>query len=276
MNVKAIAKILCTVLSLMIVFGAFGVNAYASQTENAPSSTVQQAKNGWVKKGERRMYFVNGKPVKSKLKKIKKYTYYFNKKGYAVEGKSVTVKNKTFYLSDKGHLRAYKKKNKFYHSDRTKMTTAEAEDWKARMNAEEIVAKITTKKMTKSQKLRACFNWVMKKPYITYRKFRPTDYWPATYANDHFTKRGGDCHADAGAFAYLAAAVGYKNVYVCNDSNGIRAQGHAWTEIDGRVYDPLFAQAKSFSKNYNVSYGTYSLRPILHINMDYNKQRPAK
>ena len=64
MNEKAIAKILCTVLSLMIVFGAFGVNAYASQTENAPSSTVQQAKNGWVKKGERRMYFVNGKPVK--------------------------------------------------------------------------------------------------------------------------------------------------------------------------------------------------------------------
>ncbi len=34
--------------------------------------------------------------------------------------------------------------------------------------------------------------------------------WPATFANDHFLHHNGDCVSDAGAFAYLAKAIGYK------------------------------------------------------------------
>lgn len=85
------------------------------------------------------------------------------------------------------------------------------------------------------------------------------------YANDHFKRTGGDCHADGCAFAYLARAIGYKDVYACLDVGPKGTNGHCWTEIGGKVYDPLFAQAKSFSKNYDVPYGVYKLPPIIRI-----------
>lgn len=31
--------------------------------------------------------------------------------------------------------------------------------------------------------------------------------------------------------------------------------------IDGRLYDPLFAEAKSFSKNYDADYTDYRIHP---------------
>lgn len=273
-------RLFSALLALLMIFSAADIAAYAETSDSGQTTSAtgeKQVKKGWqVNKNGKRSYYVKGKPVKNKVKKIKNYRYYFNKKGHVVEGKTVKFNKKTYYLSNKGHVRAFKKKGKYYFPDSTKMTKAQSEDWKARLNAEKIAEEITNDSMTKKEKLRKCFDWVMAKPYITYRKFSPTAYWPATYANDHFTRAGGDCHADAAAFAYLAAAIGYKNVYVCNDATGTRDQGHAWTEINGKVYDPLFAQAKSFSKNYGVSYGTYILRPILHINMDYNDERPKK
>jgi len=38
---------------------------------------------------------------------------------------------------------------------------------------------------------------------------------------------------------------------------------HAWCEINGYVYDPLFAEAKSYSKYYGATYGSYGLYPVL-------------
>ena len=67
---------------------------------------------------------------------------------------------------------------------------------------------------------------------------------------------------DASAFAYLAKALGYKNVYICADGSRRDDNSHAWTEINGRVYDPLFAEAKSYSRNYGVRYGVYTLSPV--------------
>ena len=119
--------------------------------------------------------------------------------------------------------------------------------------------------MSKAKKIKVCFEWVRKKPYIVYRKFSRKKDWPATYANDHFTRKGGDCHADGAAMAYLARALGFKNVYVCLDCNGIVAQGHCWAEINGRVYDPLFIEKGDAYKYYNGSYKHYELRPILHL-----------
>ena len=34
-------------------------------------------------------------------------------------------------------------------------------------------------------------------------------------------------------------------------------------EINGYVYDPLFAEAKSYSKYYGATYGSYGLYPVL-------------
>lgn len=71
--------------------------------------------------------------------------------------------------------------------------------------------------------------------------------------------------ADASAFAYLAKALGYKNVYVCTDGYRNDENSHGWAEINGRVYDPLFAEAKSYSRNYGVRYGVYPLSPVMRV-----------
>nr|MCR4594977.1 hypothetical protein [Clostridiales bacterium] len=73
---------------------------------------------------------------------------------------------------------------------------------------------------------------------------------PVVYANDMFVKRAGNCFSYASAFAYMAKAIGYENVYVCS------GQSHGWAEINGRVFDP---QAElTFGKTYfNIRYGKY-------------------
>ena len=96
----------------------------------------------------------------------------------------------------------------------------------------------------------------MKAPYKRYRiiaKVRTKKNWELDYANDVFKKGKGCCVSYSSAFAYLAKECGYSKVYLCDDSE------HAWVEIDGRVYDVLFARAKSYNKYYNSTYKTAKL-----------------
>ena len=127
------------------------------------------------------------------------------------------------------------------------------------IKARSIMESITNKSDSKETKLRKCFDWVMKHPYKRYRTLkvaRQKAGWEMLFANDHFERGQGCCVSDACAFAFLAHECGYNTVYVCDDT------GHAWAEINGRAFDPLFAEAKSFSKNYNAPYGVYILHPV--------------
>ena len=127
------------------------------------------------------------------------------------------------------------------------------------IKARSIMESITNTSDSKETKLRKCFNWVMKHPYKRYRTLkvaRQNAGWEMLFANDHFERGNGCCVSDACAFAFLAHECGYSTVYICDDT------GHAWTEINGRVYDPLFAEAKNFNNNYNAPYGVYKLHPV--------------
>ena len=54
----------------------------------------------------------------------------------------------------------------------------------------------------------------------------------------------------------------YLTVSRGNDSENTN---HSWAEINGLVYDPLFAEAKNYNKYYGAPYGVYELHPILHV-----------
>lgn len=230
------------------------------------AKTKKPPKKGWytTKKGKRRYYrkgnFLTG------LQKIGKKYYYFNEYG-AMQTGVVKEKKTTYYLNDKGILEAIQKKSALYYANGKKMSKTDAQNFKTLQTAKSIVNQITTPRMSQGEKLKKCFDWVISKPYMTRRTFSNVKGWPAVYANDHFLLGGGNCFADAAAFAYLAKALGYQKVYVCVDCDGSGGRGHSWAEINGLVYDPLFAEAKSYSGNYGVSYGTYKLYPILHISI---------
>lgn len=83
-------------------------------------------------------------------------------------------------------------------------------DAQLRKKAQEIISRVTTPSMTKEQKLRACWYWVMN------CRFYPSDFpdktkfgWQRQCAMDLFNKSQGNCYGYAHGFAALARELGY-------------------------------------------------------------------
>ncbi len=116
--------------------------------------------------------------------------------------------------------------------------------------AQAVVAGITNDSMTREQKLRVCFDYVKEaypeiKPRIPH--YLGMD-WPVVYANDMFVNGAGNCCSYAAAFAYMAKAIGYEEVYCCNSG------GHGWAEIDGLIYDPEWSKWHHVYNYFALSY----------------------
>ncbi len=218
----------------------------------------------WRTLNGKKYYFGTNGVRREGLVKIDKKYYFFNSKGILQTG-TVKANGKTYYLTDEGVAEAKKIGSAYYHPNGRPMTKTEGYEYETLLRARKIVSQVTTSSMSQSQKLEKCFRWVMSKYYKTVRPFTKPDGWIALYANDHFLNGRGNCFSDACAFAYLAKALGYKEVYVCVDSRKTdgTGSGHSWAEINGLVYDPLFAEAKSFSRHYGVTYGVYPLSPLI-------------
>ena len=223
----------------------------APETAAASTKSKKTIKTGWYTKKGHIWYFTKkGKKVTG-WKKIKGKKYYFRTSG-KYRGTAVTGWMKQgkawYYFGRKGVYHPEKSANANRYSDKTGSAKQ-----KTIRRAKAIVSKITNSKMSKAQKLRVCFDYVMK----TYTGRRPrtphycgTD-WPVVYANDMFLDGSGNCFSYAAAFGYLAKACGYTNVYCCNST------GHGWTEINGLIYDP--EEYRNTARKY---YGTpYSAVP---------------
>lgn len=200
------------------------------------------------------------------LTKIEGKYYYFTSSGYMATG-TFTVNGVTYTMAEDGSMIKRKDENAgiYYDANNEPLSQAEVLNQETLDRARAIVAQITTPEMSQSDKLYTCFRWVISKPYATHRPFSEFEGWPATFANDHFLKGSGNCISDGAAFAYMAYVLGYDEVYMCTDSHVNDA--HGWTEINGLAYDPLFAEAKSFSRNYAAPYGVYQLSPIVKVKM---------
>ncbi len=98
------------------------------------------------------------------------------------------------------------------------------------------VNSITNAAMTKEQKLRTCFDsFINFREVLVYFPVYSASDWPQVYANHFFDYWSGDCLTYASAFAYMAKAIGYDNVYALNST------GHGWAEINDLIYDPEFS-----------------------------------
>lgn len=139
-------------------------------------------------------------------------------------------------------------------------TQADEQKIQTMMKARAVVEQITNESDSKSQKIEKCFRWIFQFPYRRYRRLKPIykqPGWEVTFANDIFDKHQGCCVSEAAATAFLFHECGYETVYVACDT------GHAWVELNGRVYDPLFAEARGFDRYYNVPYDGYGMWAVL-------------
>ena len=68
-------------------------------------------------------------------------------------------------------MEARKTGSRYYNASGKAMSKVQANDFETLQRAKSIVKKITTSKMSKKEKLKKCFDWVMAKPYVTRRSF---------------------------------------------------------------------------------------------------------
>ena len=235
-------------------------------TVKPKNTTTKIPQKGWytLKNGQKK-YYRNKKALKG-LHKISNRRYFFDVKTGIMKKKNVTYKKVTYYINEQGLVEGWKKGNNYYSSKGKLLRGDKREEFVAYQNARKVVAKITNKKMTKEQKLKTCFRWVMPFPHETWRLFiQGGRSWYATFANDIFERKSGNCLSKATAFAYLAKACGFENVYVCTNGPRQREASHGWVEIDGLVYDAYWAKRKGFKKCYASTYKQYFHRTFMRV-----------
>ncbi len=217
---------------------ALAVGAPAGMLQNPVEVSAKAVKKGVKKENGKFYYYENGKKVKNKWATVGKKKYYLKKDGSAAVGWN-QIDKKAYYFDDK----AVMVKNKTVHKvklDKKGEAKLNARA-KVMIKAQSVADKKTKDRQTKEQKLKACYNYVVKCGYAP--RFLPTSKggWEVKYADDMLRTKKGNCYSFATAFGMLARACGYDDAKIVTGTmslNGNKSQPHAWVEIGGKIYDP--------------------------------------
>ena len=225
--------------------------------------TVEPLEGSFLKKnGIKYFKKQNGKLAKNCFFRKGKSIYHVNSKGEVSLGWN-KIKGHYYFFDRKSGKMAYNKKAdriKITKTGIAKETNQNIEIIKVYLEAQKVVQKTSKPTNSKPEKLYKCYLWIAKFPYKRYRTMKSAkknypNNWDIVFANDIFKNHNGCCASEACAFAYLAKACGYENVTICSDT------GHAWVDIGGKLYDPLFAESRDFNANYNANYTDYRKNP---------------
>ena len=232
MNLKKIAFTFLTALLLMTCF--------------ASPSLAAKYKNEWVEKSDGYYYYYNakGKKLKDGKKKIGKKYYYFDSKGRQLVGWR-KINGKYYRFGMGVGKKGYMLKNQYV--DRLWL------DKKGRANVSSSLSKrtaevlcnytlwgdtITKPTWNGTQKLNAIAAAIKKFSYVADTVPGFGTGWDVTLAEDCYNRYASgyyhyECERYAIAFAYLAKAVGLKQVQI-----HIGGSLHGWVKISGNSYDP--------------------------------------
>ncbi len=195
-------------------------------------------KNEWVKsKGYMFYYNEDGKKETGGIVEIGSKKYFFTKSGYQRTGwRQVGDDYYFFKVSDgkNGYMLKDTTVNgiRLYKSGKAKMTDYARKKMPVLIKANRIRQSKTNANMTKSQKLKAVWKYLLKFQYRGSPKFAYNKNFDITYASQMFRERHGSCYHYGAAFAYLANACGYSKCLA------VSSGGHGWAEVDGYIYDP--------------------------------------
>ncbi|MCR4595039.1 MAG: hypothetical protein K5761_08290 [Clostridiales bacterium] len=244
------------------VFYIKGKPADGSYTVDGTKYSFKEGKlcDGYVViNGKTYYYDKNGNVLKNQVVGNKK-------DGYCYAGKDgvITYKFNGIAKNDKGYWYCKNSKvdltyrnavtydGKDWIVEEGKATEVKTEKQRTYFRAFKEIAKCTNSSMTKQEKLKAAFTYVQ--GAYTEKNPRVPHYhgngWVELYANDMFVRRTGNCCSYGAAFAYMAKAIGYKNVYACNSG------GHGWAEVEGKVYDPEWGRHKKDKSYFGLDYDT--------------------
>lgn len=254
MKVQNEKRLLRTIIIMLVMFaGVFACTSTQCYAKNI---------NKFVTKSGKTYYYgEKGKKIKGKFVKIKKRTYYFDKNGVMATGwKKIKGEYYFFHRTEGKQFKNYTVDGiKINKKGKVKKSEYNVSKIETMIQAREIMQDITDYSDSRKEKLKKCFDWVLAFPYRRYRRLQPiykTKGWEMDFANDIFDKKAGCCVSEASALAFLLHECGYSTVYVAHDT------GHAWTEVNGRIFDTLFAEAKGYSKYFYRSYKGYECHAV--------------
>lgn len=195
--------------------------------------------NGKINYAGKTLNFTNGLILKGLVKQNGKY-YFYNSEGILQKNGIVGNSKTGYYYANKNGVidmtfrDGIKYKNTLWIVQNGKAKKVTTEYDKTLYRAFVMVRACTNKSMTKEQKLLASFRYIQK--ITVERNPRIPHYtgknWHLIYANDIFVNKTGNCMSYGAAFAFMAKAIGYTDVYCCNSG------GHGWAEVNHLVYDP--------------------------------------
>lgn len=247
--------------ALLVISPVMTETVSAAPTAKKTGTVTKKAPDGWITTSNgQRKYRKNNKFLKGCQFINRKY-YFFDTNG-VMQRKNVSYKGATYYIDNNGLVQGVRKGSSYLTPGGRKLTSGRVSNLRAYQSARNIVNRITNKRMSKAEKLKVCYRWMMSNGYGGWRKLSDGgEFWYAVNANDLFDHRRGDCISYACAMAYFAKVIGYDNVNVCSRDTR-QGNHHTWTEINGRVYDPYFGKEKGADKYYGIPYSRFDYNVV--------------
>ncbi|MBO4579498.1 MAG: hypothetical protein J5715_05045 [Clostridiales bacterium] len=219
---------------------------------------------GWQTISKEKYYFYKSATSTRKSGVMAKGGINISNKGYIFDetGKLVMSNMKGWYKVGEDYYYCDRKSGKLFKNDtangiylrndgKAQLTDFAKEKIPVMIRSREIVAEITNKNDTLTQKKWKCYKYVAKFPYI-YKDapigdhIKAKDYacWDAHYANNILNAYGdqktcgGECCAQSVALGYLFTELNFGTV-TFNTS-----YTHGWIEVNGLCYDTLFIKSR--------------------------------
>lgn len=184
-----------------------------------------------------------------------KYQYCPDSKGRCQTGWLI-INKKLYHANVKGRIQHDKVIKGITLGSDGSAVSGSSLDLKLKKQSAMILAQITTPAMTKSEKLKACWNYMVSSRF-RYSSMSPNlkeKDWQKKFAYNMLVTGRGSCTSYACGFAALASAIGYDPVVVYGRVPGSRDRAsdgftrHCWIKINGKYYDPE-AHALSWRRN---------------------------
>ena len=224
--------------------------------------------SGWKTIGKKKYYFNRSEELSKRgslltgFQNIGKNTYYFKGSGaYGTKGMMLTgwqtLNQKRYYFYSNGAMA------KSTYIQGYQVTSSGALSNKAfalQKKVKSVVAAQTKKCKTKSEKLKACYMYVVKSfSYKRSYSFKKTDDWEMNYAYTMLTKKKGNCYNYASTFSFLARELGYNSKTITGMITAARGgfTPHSWVEIKMGKTTYLFDTEMQHAKGYDLYKKTY-------------------
>ena len=207
------------------------------------------SKMGWETENGWKVYYSLGKKCTGKTT-VGGDTYYFDSDGHMQTGWQKIGDD--FYCFDRQNGKMYKSRtiDKIKVDSTGKavsLTTYGKQRIATMMHAHQILLDNTSPTDSMAEKRRKIFEWEYSSfPYHQWRYavqyYDISDEWDILFANDIFVRGGGCCVSDSAAVAFLFLEIGYTDINLC-----ISDIGHGYIIMNGRMYDPLYAEWQGWS-----------------------------